>query len=231
MSDHYAPYFLSEVQIQKITEVVFSNPSSFPQLDTYDLMLIFGGSHPAIWRTATSAFWGNKTNKILITGGYKKQPNLRHNTWIYGETPEAIVIREKLLQSGIPRSAVHIETRSTNSLQNVLYARATFPFHSTRTVLFVSKAYAVGRQYRTLKQHMPPHIQFTPLPVSVEISGKPLTPQNWLYHPVHRRFVLDEFRRIIHYGRLGHLQRILPSMNPFIKHPSLPLLQSAEMEK
>ncbi|MGE6256816.1 ElyC/SanA/YdcF family protein [Heyndrickxia sporothermodurans] len=67
---------------------------------------------------------------MIITGGYHSKLNLI----------ESHVIIEKLLAAGVPENAIIYEKQSTNSLENVLFARGIFNFEAIDTLLFICKA-------------------------------------------------------------------------------------------
>jgi len=196
--------------VKAITSILFLDPSDFPSLPSFDLLFVFGGSHPQIWETAAQAYHEGRAKQVLVTGGYK--PNAtRHSSWNYGTTPEAHVIRDQLIRLGVPKDVLIIEDRSTNSLENVLFAKKTVDFNRIQSVLFASKSFASGRQYRTLLKHLPPHLVYRPLIVHSTIGGRTVTRDGWINDPQHRQIVFGEYLRILHYGKKGDL---VPLENP-----------------
>ncbi|MBA4493957.1 YdcF family protein [Paenactinomyces guangxiensis] len=205
---------LSREQAEALTQIVFVDQKEFPVQSSYDLLFIFGGSHPKLWEVSAQAYIEGKCRQILVTGGYK--PNVkRHSSWKYGTTPESHVIKWRLVEKGVREEDIIIEDRSTNSLENVLYAKEIFDFGKVRNLLFVCKSFASGRQYRTLKKHLPSYIQFTPLTIDIKLNNTQITRGNWMNHPGHRSLVYGEYLRIIAYGKKGDLcpiEQMIPGL-------------------
>lgn len=128
--------------IQEITTIVFDYPS--PPIQPSDVIFIFGGSHPGLWQTAAEAYHKGLGRDIVITGGRK--PGVQHHyTWVDGDTPEAQVILRELVKLSVPESIIFYEDKSTNSLDNVLFAKEIYDFSRVRRILVVCKNYGVGR--------------------------------------------------------------------------------------
>jgi uncharacterized SAM-binding protein YcdF (DUF218 family) len=194
--------------IAEITAVVFGPPAVKPQ--TCDLIFIFGGSHPGLWERAAEAYHKGLGEVILATGGYNPTTR-RHPAWVAGDTPEAHVIRDELVRLGVPEGAVTIEDRSTNSLENVRFARQVYDFSRVKHILVVCKCYAVGRQCRTLAQHLDPETEILPYPFDTILPGLPgqtITRHNWNHWTESRAFMLSQTAKIYRYGNLGHLKAV-----------------------
>lgn len=197
---------LTEEQIQALTNIIFLEEALFQYQQKYDLIFVFGGSHPGNWQTAFHAYRDRLADKILLTGGIK--PNvIRHKEWKGGDTAESHVMRKQLLKLGVPEKALIIEDRSTNSLENILFAQELFDFKSVRNVLFICKSFAAGRQYRTLKKHLPKQIHIAPYPFdSSLINDQIVTRDNWMNDSNSRSFVYGEYLRILAYGTKGDIE-------------------------
>ncbi|MCU0522256.1 MAG: YdcF family protein [Anaerolineae bacterium] len=190
-----------------MTAIVFDYPS--PPLRLCDVIFVFGGSHPGLWQTAAKAYHAGLGKAIIATGGHK--PGVKyHATWTDGETPEAHVIRRELIRLGVPEDRIICEDRSTNSLENVLFAMEVYDFSSVSSILVVCKNYGVGRQCRTLRQQMGNSVILIPYPFDTEISGHGpfITRDTWVNYEEGRAFVLTQVVKIRRYGKLGHLEPI-----------------------
>lgn len=182
-----------------------------------DVIFIFGGTHPGLWETALDAYNRQLGQHIIITGGYKPSA-LHHQTWRHGRTPEAHIIRQELLNRGVPPEILYFEDRSTNSLENVLFAREVYDFSTVKSALVICKSYAVGRQCRTLRQQLPAAVEIIPHPFDTTIGGEgPLiTRHNWWQMERSQAFVFGQLLKIIKYGEAGHLQP-LSTISPQLK--------------
>lgn len=193
-----SPYLLAE-----ITRIIFGDPV---EVEPCDIIFIFGGSHPGLWEKASEAYFKGLGSDIIVTGGYKPDA-LRHSSWVDGTTPESVVILRELLRSGVPQGMIYLETRSTNTYENVLYALRAYDFNPVSSVLAICKSYAVGRQVRTLKVQVEPQVKVIPYPFDTHLGGdEPLvTRENWMEFPEARAYMFANLMKIYHYGNLGYL--------------------------
>ncbi|MFC7442909.1 YdcF family protein [Laceyella putida] len=195
---------LNSAQVQALTEITFMRHLAKRTLPQYDLLFVFGSSHPEIWATAARAYHQGIVKRIMITGGYKANA-IRHAGWTYGTTPEAQVIRDKLVEWGVPLHLMDWEDQSTNSLENVLFGLRKINVNGLSSLLFVSKSFAVGRQYRTLKKYLPDEMVIEAYPSLTTINKLPVTAWGWSQVAAHRAVVYGEYLRIVAYGKRGHI--------------------------
>jgi len=213
------PYEIPPHLLDEITEIVFGAPATSPP-PPCDLIFIFGGSHPGLWQTAAQAYHQGLGKVILATGGHK--PGVHpHYTWSDGETPEAHVIRRELIKLGVPENAIICEDRSTNTLENVLFAKDGFDFSTIASILAVCKNYGLGRHCRTLRQHLDRRIQIFSYPFGTEAGsqGPLVTCTTWMEYEKGREVVLAQLAKIIRYGERGHLEaleHISPELAEFL---------------
>jgi hypothetical protein len=210
--------------IDEITSIVFGELT--PAVHACDLIFIFGGSHPGLWETAARAYFDGLGLKIVVTGGHK--PGVKpHPNWTDGDTPEAHVIRRELMRLGVPPGVIFIEDRSTNSLENVLFAKEVYDFSTVKRILVVAKTYGMGRQLRTLRKNIAAGIECIPYGFDAHIAGRgPLiTRGNWMEIEEGRCFVLVQLEKIWQYGVSGDIEPILnPSkeLEALIQDDNLP---------
>lgn len=197
---------LTPALIQEITAIVFDYPSK--PIQPSDVIFIFGGSHPGIWQTAAEAYHEGLGKDIVVTGG-RKPGVQQHYTWVDGDTPEAHVIFRELVKLSVPESVIFYEDKSTNSLENVLFANEIYDFSSVRRILAVCKNYGVGRQCRTLKQQIAENIQVIPYPFDTEAGNGPfITRYTWMNYEKSKEVVITQTVKINRYGKLGHLEPV-----------------------
>jgi hypothetical protein len=195
---HYVtPPSLSTSLIEEITNIVFGEPMS---VKPCDIVFIFGGSHPGLWKNGADAYRKELAKDIVVTGGYKSNA-LRHHTWQDGEITESEVIRRDLIQLGVPEKSIFIETRSTNTYENVRFALEVYDFST------VSSIFAVGRQTRTLKAQIDPCTQIIPYPFDTHLGGDRLfiTKENWMNFQNGQAYMFANVLKIYHYDQTGHL--------------------------
>ncbi len=199
---------LTERQIEQLTEVVFL-PTAV--LKPCEVIFVFGGTHPGHWDKALEAYRMGLGPCIIVTGGVSPT-GIKHPDWMDPEQPEAEVIRMKLLQGGVDPDHIVVENRSRNTLENVLMAQQVFDFSYVKHLLFVGKSIGAGREYRTLVRQIPHVVCYIPFGFDAEYDGHLITRSDWNKTRAGRQRVLGEYLRIVHYGRLGHIQPLEPEI-------------------
>lgn len=205
---------ISPKLLDEITNIVFEESQETPLLPC-DVIFVFGGSHPGLWEWAAEAYFRGLGKNIIVTGGNK--PNVKHHyTWKDGSTPEALVLRRELIRLHVPEDVIYFEDRSTNSLENVLYAHEVFDLNKVRRILAVCKNYGAGRQCRTLRKQVSENIKVVPYPfvTNAGSDGPVITRLNWMNHDQTRELVIREFIKIYTYGQLGHLEAVEDISSP-----------------
>lgn len=151
------PNFTAD-QIRELTEIVFLEKK---QPSPCDAIFVFGGTHSGHWEKAIEAYKKGLGNKFIVTGGFNSKVK------IY----ESREIVKHLVEAGIPERDIFFEDKSSNTLENVLFAKEVFNFKAINTVLFICKSYAAGSQYRTLVQHLPRHLEFVKYSFDAKFNG------------------------------------------------------------
>lgn len=189
--------------VEEITEIVFGKLCA---PEPCDLIFIFGGSHPGLWLTGAEAYHAGLGRTILATGGHKATA-IRHHSWTHGTTPEAWIIRDELIARDVPSEAIYVEDRSTNSLENVRFAQAIYDFTPIESILVVCRSHGVGRQSRTLRRHIAPHVKLIPYPFDTNIGreGPVVTRYNWMTMESSRSGVFGQLLKIFQYGARDHI--------------------------
>lgn len=100
---------LNDYQIEKLTEITF-----LEQIEpSYcDAIFIFAGTHPGHWEKAIEAYKLGLSHQIIVTGGVSPT-GVKHPDWKDPDTPEANIIIEELIKSGISRECITFENRSS----------------------------------------------------------------------------------------------------------------------
>ncbi|WP_175989169.1 YdcF family protein [Bacillus sp. Marseille-Q1617] len=195
---------LNKKQLEQVTELTFHQGVRPKKCDA---IFVFSGTHPGHWEKAIEAYKLNLAPLIIVTGG-RSMTGISHPEWDgrkFQSFTEASVIISFLLQAGIPEDKIIYEDQSTNSLENVLYVKEVIDFTRINSMLVICKSHAAGRQIRTLMKHFPSGLSYIPYPFNATYQNKEITRQNWLNTEIGRKRVWGEYRRIIHYGQLGHL--------------------------
>lgn len=192
---------LSAHQIDELTNLIF-----LPRVDPKpcDSIFVFAGTHASHWEKAIEAYKKGYGRKIIVTGGVSPT-GIKHPDWEDGNAPEADIILSKLLQNEVSPEDIVYENKSRNSLENVLFAKEVFDFSSVGSLMFVCKNHVAGRQYRTLAQHLPKHLQFIPFGFNADYQGTVVSRDGWMNSEVGRARVLGEYLRIVYFGGVGDI--------------------------
>lgn len=191
----------TERKIQDLTDIVFGEKR---EVKNCDALFVFSGTHPGHWEKAIEAFRKGFCGKIIVTGG-KSLTGTPHADWPDESAKEADVIVSHLAEAGIPKDKIVYENRSTNSLENVLYAKESFDFSGIHKLMYICKSHAAGRQERTLRKHLGEWVEYVPFPFDAEYQGIKVNRYTWSETETGRKRVWGEFLRILTYGERGDI--------------------------
>lgn len=120
-------------------------PVPIDTLSMVDVAIVLGGAvgQPLPPRTAPDVgepadrilhaarlFHAGKTGQILVTGG--------NIPWQAAVAPEAELIAELLVELGVPRAAIVVETQSRNTYENAVYCTEIIKDRDWRSVILVT---------------------------------------------------------------------------------------------
>jgi uncharacterized SAM-binding protein YcdF (DUF218 family) len=206
---------LTQNQIEEITEIVFGTESG---TNNSDLIFIFGSTHPANYQKAIEAYHKGWGKEIVVAGGSSGSKD-KHKEWVYGDESEARVICEKLVENGVPRDKIFIEEKSTDSKENIVFAKEIYDFFKIKSLTFISKNYVAGRQYRTLRKYLPCDLIITPYSYNIYFdNGVTFDRYDWMNYDKSKSLVFGEYLRIIYYGRRGDIENVGGIIKGLEKH-------------
>lgn len=161
-----------------------------------DCIFVFGSSKSVQYRvpTAIDLYKKERAKKILLSGG---------NVWNGAEKPEAILMREKALELGVPVEVILVETESRHTKENILASLVVldreFNLHKVKRLILLTTAYHMRRCYLTMKTYMPIWIEFSLCPVDDATTKR----DNWWMHENGTKRVESEAKKLIKYVREG----------------------------
>ena len=135
-------------EIEHITQTVFVASESQPA----DLLFIFGTStiDNKILESVARDYQKGHFPRVLVTGLSGR---------LYSETgkPVAHIMRDELMARGVPSEVIHVQDRSTNTLEDVAFSLDVLKQHdiSPESIAFLCKAHHSGRCLRTLRKFFP----------------------------------------------------------------------------
>ncbi len=198
---------LNEKEIAFLTKIIFEE---LIQPKKCEALFIFSGTHQGHWNKAIEACKSNYADKIIVTGG-RSLTGVSQSDWpgnLNKEVTEAQVIISHLLKAGIRSENIVFEEKSTNSLENVLFAKEKFDFSKISSLMVVCKSHAAGRQIRTLKKHIPNNIEYVPYTFNTVYKDTEVNRYNWMTTEIGKKRVWGEYLRIKQYGEKGDLLAI-----------------------
>lgn len=195
---------LNSDDINFLTDIVFGTKIEPKQCD---VIFIFSGTHPGHWKKAIEAFKNGYAKKIIVTGG-KSKTGIPHPDWDIKKETESEIIIAHLLDAGVPLASIISENISSNSLENVIYAKEVFDFNTVEKIMYICKSHAAGRQGRTLAKHIPSHIQLIPYTFDTSYHDITVSRDIWMNSEEGRSRVWGEYLRILYYGEKGNLVKL-----------------------
>jgi hypothetical protein len=161
-----------------------------------DCAFVFGGSNPERVARAAELFRKGRTPLVLFSGGTR---------WGERARPEALVMRERALELGIPAENILVECESNHTKENVLASLLVLDrvlgLHKLRRLLVVSSPLHMRRCLLTMRTYMPGWIQYSWYPD----DRKRCRADNWWKDAADKQRVLREARSLVNYVREGQL--------------------------
>ena len=126
-----------------------------------------------------------------------------------GNAPEALVLRDHLLELGMPSSAILTETNATNTGENVAFSlpilEREIGLHQIDTLIAVGKLCSSRRYLMTLQRHWPEVVKML-----LPIHYHPVDRSCWMEDEELRRRVFYEWSKIEPYRRKGFIAELQP---------------------
>ena len=191
---------LSPEEIERITQTVFVAPEPQP----VDLLFIFGTStiDNGILESVARDYQKGRFPRVLVTGLSGR---------LYDETgkPVARIMRDELIARGVPLEVIHVQDRSTNTLEDVAFSLDVLEQHSIspESIAFLCKVHHSGRCLRTLRKFFPSQT-LSPVTYLAEYEGVKISKEDWYQHEVSRGRVYGEYLHIIEYTRRGDIAHL-----------------------
>ncbi len=161
-------------------------------------MLIVLGSHDLrVAEHAADLFHRQLAPRVVLSGGIGTR---LAGLWA---RPEAEIFAEVMRQRGVPESALLLESRSTNTGENVRFTRELLAARGlvVQSVIAVQKPYMERRTYATIHKQWPD--------VALRVSSPPLTFAAYCDSTLPLRdiieFMVGDLERIIEYPKLGFM--------------------------
>ena len=184
-------------EIQRAAQVVWNYHRLAHQLEPADLLFVLGSHDLRVAEHAADLFHRKLAPRVVLSGGIGTR---LAGPWV---RPEAEMFAEVMRARGVPESALLLETRSTNTGENVRFTRELLAEQglSVRSVIAVQKPYMERRTFATIRKQWPD--------VALLISSPPLTFEAYCDSTIPVReiveFMVGDLQRIMEYPRLGFM--------------------------
>jgi uncharacterized SAM-binding protein YcdF (DUF218 family) len=171
-----------------------------------DLAFVFGTRHPEPAVMAVDLVRRGIVCHVVLTGGQNRLTGRN-------EAREHLKI---LLSSGVPRDRIIVEHKSTNTLENVVFALREVGDHvdlpGIKAIVVLTKWYHCRRAMMTLKRHLPEGIRY----FAASYEPATVTRCGWWLSEEGRRPVLKEWRSIPDYLSQGDIAEIREDSGAFV---------------
>jgi hypothetical protein len=161
-----------------------------------DFCFVLGCPDASTMRPAVDLYTKKFTSKLIISG--------------HGPTPqsppECEVFKEYAIGHGVPESAISLEQRASNTLENFIFSRRIIAsevgWPNTCSAAIVGKPFHMRRALMTARMHWPADLRLLMLPAA---SSEEETADGWWKSAKGRSYVFSELEAIGRYAMLGHI--------------------------
>jgi len=136
-----------------------------------DMIIVLGTNDLRLADHAATLYKKGYASQILFSGGMNKRDDLLKNIWT---EPEAVVFARRAIKQGVPKKAILLEKRSTNTGENIQFTSKILQKKgiTLKSIIVVQKPFMERRAYATAKKYWPkqdiiatsPKITFTKYP-------------------------------------------------------------------
>ncbi|GAF20940.1 MULTISPECIES: YdcF family protein [Shouchella] len=191
---HLSQLNTAELTDAQITELLYH--STFDDGQQGDCIFVPGSSKAVDYKVpkAIQLYQEGRANKLLFSGGV---------SWDASKKPEAVMMQERALQSGIPEEAILIEKESLHTKENVLASllvldRAYY-LHHVKHIIIVTSSIHMLRVWLTMRTYMPSWITYS----FASVDDRSTKEGNWFLSPHSRKRVEAEVQKLVRYARIG----------------------------
>jgi hypothetical protein len=158
-----------------------------------DFIFVMGSHDIRVAQRGSELFLKGFAPLIVFSGNVGK---LTKDIW---NKPEAEIFSEEAIRMGVPKDAIFIENKSTNTGENVQFVKELMRGKQVSKVILVQKPYMQRRAYATMKKHWPePDVIVTAPEISFENYPNDIVSKEYLIN-----ILVGDTQRIIDYAEKG----------------------------
>lgn len=203
-------------QVRQAAEVVWDYHRLGHALAPADLLFVLGSHDLRVAKHAADLFHRGLAPCVVLSGGFGVR---QASPWAKSE---AEMFAEVMRRRGVPDSALLLESRSTNTGENVRFTRELLAARSliVQSVIAVQKPYMERRTFATVRRQWPE--------VALQVSSPPLDFAAYCDSTIPIRdiieFMVGDLQRIMEYPKLGFM---IPQAVPAPVHAAFETLVAA----
>lgn len=188
---------VGDATVHQAAQVVWDYHRLGHELEPADLLFVLGSHDLRVAKHAADLFHLKLAPRVVLSGGFGVR---QENGWVKSE---AEMFAEVMVQRGVPELALLLESRSTNTGENVRFTRELLAEQgmAVQSVIAVQKPYMERRTYATIRKQWPE--------VALQVSAPPLTFEAYCDSTIPLRdiieFMVGDLQRIMEYPRLGFM--------------------------
>lgn len=188
---------LTDREIEKVRDLCFAEYEG-----EYDCLFVFGTSsnYQQFANILHSLSSESRQFSIVLTGG---SPTYEQECTLDGITKSEADVLAAHLSPNVLERVRFVESRSRNTLENVLFALDGIRTVGAEKIAIMGQAHAMRRCELTAKQFFGPKNVAATVPVAIDAYGAALHRDRWHMNEQHRQMVWGEVVRLYHYGRRG----------------------------
>lgn len=186
-----------DANIQQAAQVVWDYHRLGHALKPADLLFVLGSHDLRVAEHAADLFHRKLAPRVVLSGGFGIR---KASPWAKSE---AEMFAEVLRERDVPESAILLESRSTNTGENVRFTRELLAARGlvVQSVIAVQKPYMERRTYATIRKQWPD--------VALRVSSPSLTFAAYCDSTLSLRdiieFMVGDLQRIIEYPQRGFM--------------------------
>ncbi len=177
-------------EIRNVTRTVFAQR----RIEAAEVLFVFG-SVQGDWDGWSERIRAGWFQRVILTG--ETGPSFTERG-----VPIALAMRDELVQRGVSPEQFLLQTRSTNTLEDVTMSLPLLG--APLSIAFAAKSHHSGRCARTLRRFFP-DIPLLAHTFDAVYDGEPVGVEDWHLRPIGREMVMGEFERINQYSARGDI--------------------------
>jgi uncharacterized SAM-binding protein YcdF (DUF218 family) len=185
------PRLYEGMSIREISEYLFCEDEMAPA----DLILLFGGKRLERADRAADLFHRGLAPRVVITGGDKRGTG----------RCEAEVLKDRMVEKGVPAEVIAVECDSVNTLENVRMSVALVEeeigWRNIQNVILLSAPHHLRRVKQSVAHYIPRAVKIT----CCSDARTDVTRDNWWHSPDGQNIVYRELEKVRRYAIQGEL--------------------------